>query len=35
MANRWKQYQIKLGRDKKEQVLKVVFGDNNLEILNK
>ncbi|MGR4859582.1 helix-turn-helix domain-containing protein [Bacteroides pyogenes] len=27
--------QIKLGRDKKEQVLKVVFGDNNLEILNK
>lgn len=27
--------QIKLKRDRKEQVLKLVFGDNNLEILNK
>jgi transcriptional regulator with XRE-family HTH domain len=27
--------QIELKRDKKEQVLKLVFGDNNLEILNK
>lgn len=27
--------QIKLRSDKKEQVLKLVFGDNNLEILNK
>ena len=27
--------QIKLKRDKKEQVLKLVFGDNNIEILNK
>lgn len=27
--------QIKLRKDKKDQVLKLVFGDNNLEILNK
>jgi transcriptional regulator with XRE-family HTH domain len=27
--------QIKLQSDKKEQVLKLVFGENNLEILNK
>lgn len=27
--------QIKLNKDKKEQVLKLVFGENNLEILNK
>lgn len=27
--------QIKLSRDKKDQVLKIVFGQNNLEILNK
>jgi transcriptional regulator with XRE-family HTH domain len=27
--------QIKLRSDKKEQVLKLVFGENNLEILNK
>ncbi len=27
--------QIKLKRDKKDQVLKLVFGENNLEILNK
>lgn len=27
--------QIKLRNDKKEQVLRLVFGDNNLEILNK
>jgi transcriptional regulator with XRE-family HTH domain len=27
--------QIKLKRDKKDQVLRIVFGDNNLEILNK
>lgn len=27
--------QIKLKKDKKEQVLKLVFGDNNIEILNK
>lgn len=27
--------QIKLRKDKKEQVLKLVFGDNNLEILNR
>lgn len=27
--------QIKLRKDRKEQVLKLVFGDNNLEILNK
>jgi transcriptional regulator with XRE-family HTH domain len=27
--------QIKLQADKKEQVLKLVFGENNLEILNK
>lgn len=27
--------QIKLRRDKQDQVLKLVFGDNNLEILNK
>lgn len=27
--------QIKLRKDKKEQVLKLVFGENNLEILNK
>ena len=27
--------QIKLGKDKKDQVLRLVFGDNNLEILNK
>lgn len=27
--------QIKLKKDRKEQVLKLVFGDNNLEILNK
>jgi len=27
--------QIKLTRDKKDQVLKLVFGENNLEILNK
>ena len=27
--------QIKLKREKKEQVLKLVFGENNIEILNK
>lgn len=27
--------QIKLRKNKKEQVLKLIFGDNNLEILNK
>ena len=27
--------QIKLKKDRKDQVLKLVFGDNNLEILNK
>lgn len=27
--------QIKLKKDKKDQVLKLVFGDNNIEILNK
>lgn len=27
--------QIKLKKDKKEQILKLVFGDNNIEILNK
>lgn len=27
--------QIKLQKDKKDQVLKLAFGDNNLEILNK
>ena len=27
--------QIKLRRDNKEQVLKLIFGDNNLEILNR
>ncbi len=27
--------QIKLKREKKDQVLKLVFGENNLEILNK
>lgn len=27
--------QIKLRRDKKEEVLKLIFGDSNLEILNK
>lgn len=27
--------QIKLRKDRKEQILKLVFGDNNLEILNK
>lgn len=27
--------QIKLRKDKKDQVLRLVFGDNNLEILNK
>lgn len=27
--------QIKLKKDKKEQVLKLVFGENNIEILNK
>ncbi|MDR1543501.1 MAG: helix-turn-helix transcriptional regulator [Prevotellaceae bacterium] len=27
--------QIKLQSDKKEQVLKLIFGENNLEILNK
>lgn len=27
--------QIRLKRDKREQVLKLVFGENNLEILNK
>lgn len=27
--------QIKLQKDKKDQVLKLVFGDNNIEILNK
>lgn len=27
--------QIKLRRDKQDQILKLVFGDNNLEILNK
>lgn len=27
--------QIRLKKDKKEQVLKLVFGDNNIEILNK
>lgn len=27
--------QIKLRKDKREQVLKLVFGENNLEILNK
>lgn len=27
--------QIKLQKDKKNQVLKLIFGDNNLEILNK
>ena len=27
--------QIHLKKDKRDQVLKLVFGDNNLEILNK
>lgn len=27
--------QIKLSKDKKDQVLKLVFGDNNIEILNR
>ena len=27
--------QIKLAKEKKDQVLKLVFGDNNIEILNK
>ena len=27
--------QIKLQKDKKDQVLRLVFGDNNIEILNK
>lgn len=27
--------QIKLRKDKKDQVLRLVFGDNNIEILNK
>ncbi|MBR1654880.1 MAG: helix-turn-helix transcriptional regulator [Prevotella sp.] len=27
--------QIKLRKDKKDQVLKLVFGDNNIEILNR
>jgi hypothetical protein len=27
--------QIKLQADKKDQILKLVFGENNLEILNK
>jgi transcriptional regulator with XRE-family HTH domain len=27
--------QIRLQKEKKEQVLKLIFGDNNLEILNK
>lgn len=27
--------QIKLQKDKKDQVLKLIFGDNNIEILNK
>ncbi len=27
--------QIKLQKDKKDQVLKLVFGENNLEVLNK
>ena len=27
--------QIKLKKDKKEQVMKLVFGENNIEILNK
>ena len=27
--------QIKLRKDKKDQVLKLVFGENNIEILNK
>ena len=27
--------QIKLSKDKKDQVLKLVFGENNIEILNK
>lgn len=27
--------QIKLQKDKKDQVLKLIFGENNLEILNK
>ena len=27
--------QIKLKKDKKDQVLKLIFGDNNIEILNK
>ncbi len=27
--------QIELSQDKKDQVLKIVFGDNNLELLNK
>ena len=27
--------QIKLKKDKKDQVLRLVFGDNNIEILNK
>ena len=27
--------QIKLKKDKKDQVLKLVFGDNNIEILNR
>lgn len=27
--------QIRLKKDKKDQVLKLVFGDNNIEILNK
>ena len=27
--------QIKLGKEKKDQVMKIVFGENNLEIFNK
>ena len=27
--------QIELKKDKKDQVMKLIFGDNNLEILNK
>ena len=27
--------QIKLKQDKKDQVLRLIFGDNNIEILNK
>ena len=27
--------QIKLKKDKKDQVLKLVFGENNIEILNR